>query len=137
MGIIDFFVDLVDSSRSKKLENQIFELEKKAAWFKSDAIKGLEGDVKEREKEEKDFFGITKMTKEKVESINKTYDKYKQLQERFKHDVKKRLEFAQDWLNLTESFHTVVGARGYEVNIEDEQMQIQEIERRFDKLLKE
>ena len=129
MGVIDFFIDLVGSSIKKKKDKEILELEIRVLECDESIDKKLSEELSSG-----DHFGTWKHWKNDIDQME---SKYKRLRERFKHDRGKSLEVTKDWLEYIESAYEIIKYGGFD-NFNDDgyQLAMQEIERRFDKLLK-
>lgn len=112
----------------RPFQSRINELEKETYryYYLGDTIRGVSYEDRER--------------------IKKTLEKYNRLKEKFKDDVGMRLNFANDWRDYNHNICLKVNALDqYSDNARKEYLkeykkktkEIEEIEKRFDKLLKE
>ncbi len=151
---------MVFSFFKKSPSKETLELENKAQVFLIEVREGAEKRYKEykemSKKKEKDVFLTKKDINENIKDfaetiakIKKLEDNYVRLQEKFKHEEKTRLNIARDWFDYWNNWHESIQNMKYTEHMDSEQLEdswdasdklrikMQEIEKRFEKLLEQ
>ena len=124
--------------RNENSEKKIEKLEKTAYWLYKMSLEKSDNPI------------VYDILDDDEERLKKTEEKYIRLKEKFKHEPKMQLKLAIDWKDYCLNMHSkVLEWKKFGVNLEDSaqeeydegikehQLIIEEIEKKFDKLLKE